>query len=95
MDEQRVREIANEVAEQRMYGCAKQAAHEAIAEAFDKLGIDYSDPLTAQKRAQTLATVTKWMDRGGITAVTTIVTLLVTGAAMMIWRLMTGDGWGL
>ena len=84
-----MRQIAEEVVEERMYSTAKRAAEDTIHEAFDRLGIEYSNPLVQQKRAQTLATITRWLDRGGITAVTTIIAVFVSGGLALVWAAIT------
>jgi len=91
MNEQETRKLVVEMVSQEMYAFARQAADKSVEDALQKIGIDPLKPMEAQKRAQTLATITLLIERGGIAAWTTLIALFVTGGALALWRIVEGN----
>ena len=88
-----MRQIAEEVVEARAEAVAERASNKAVHDTFQRFGINPDDPITAQRWMQTIATITKWMDRGGIVAISTIVALFITGGATLLWQAISkGSG---
>jgi hypothetical protein len=91
VNDDEIRKVVSDVVAREMYACAKKAADQAVTDALQRIGIDVDHPLEAQKRAQTLAKITLWFERGGVTAWSTLIALFVTGAALALWRVVAGD----
>lgn len=81
---------ANKQADDRVRKIIKESTREAIREEFMRIGIDSSDPIEQQRRAQAVRTMVTIMDKGGITAWVTFVTLAAGGLVMATWQYIVG-----
>jgi len=84
-DEEKIRVIAREVVREEIQPIVQNSVYETLVQ----VGIDPSDPIVAQKRAQTVARITQLLDKGGIVAFTTLVGLVVTGVLITVWNMIT------